>query len=369
MFRREEESSGSFWISYADLMAGLLFVFILLIGAIVSKSVILKSDLQQKKARLEKVTQNLQEKQKRLEALRHNLTSSEHKLESKEETIRRQAHTIALKEAEIKKLKKMLLELNTRADALNDKVVIVQRLLKETNASLQGAHKALERYKGKVLVLSNAVKEANATIAQKEEKILALLNALDEKKTRYDALIAKLRKQKAQIKALTGIRLKVIAALKEALGKKIDIDKKSGSLKLASNVLFDKGEATLKEAAKATLRKVFEEYIVTLMEDPRIRPYLKRIVIEGHTDSDGGYLYNLRLSQQRALAVMNYLLTLPVAKKYDLKPLMSASGRSYVDRIMRNGKEDKEASRRIEIKFMLKNDDAMQEIEKVLDAP
>ena len=32
------------------------------------------------------------------------------------------------------------------------------------------------------------------------------------------------------------------------------------------------------------------------------------------------------------------------------------------------GVEDKEASRRIEIKFRLKNEDAINEIEKVLDA-
>ncbi|MBN2250019.1 MAG: hypothetical protein JW682_06750, partial [Campylobacterales bacterium] len=37
MFRKKATDEGSnFWISYADLMAGLLFVFILLIGAIVS---------------------------------------------------------------------------------------------------------------------------------------------------------------------------------------------------------------------------------------------------------------------------------------------------------------------------------------------
>jgi len=30
-----EDSQDNFWISYADLMAGLLFVFILVIGAII----------------------------------------------------------------------------------------------------------------------------------------------------------------------------------------------------------------------------------------------------------------------------------------------------------------------------------------------
>ena len=47
---------------------------------------------------------------------------------------------------------------------------------------------------------------------------------------------------------------------------------------------------------------------------------------------------------------------------------MTASGRAYLDNITKNGVEDKEASRRIEIKFRLKNEDAMNEIEKVLDA-
>jgi chemotaxis protein MotB len=38
-----------------------------------------------------------------------------------------------------------------------------------------------------------------------------------------------------------------------------------------------------------------------------------------------------------------------------------------MDRIVRNGIEDKEASRRIEIKFTLKNREAMYEIERILD--
>jgi len=48
---------------------------------------------------------------------------------------------------------------------------------------------------------------------------------------------------------------------------------------------------------------------------------------------------------------------------------MIASGRAYLDLIKtEEGIEDKNASRRIEIKFRLKNEDAMNEIEKVLDA-
>ena len=152
------------------------------------------------------------------------------------------------------------------------------------------------------------------------------------------------------------------------MGKNIDIDKKTGSLRLASNILFGSGENALKPEAKVALKKAFEEYIGTLVNDPSIRPHLDKIIIEGHTDSDGSYIYNLNLSQKRALAVMEYLLTLEFTQKHNIRPLMTASGRAYIDLIKVNGVEDKDASRRIEIKFRLKNEDAINEIEKVLDA-
>ena len=201
-----------------------------------------------------------------------------------------------------------------------------------------------------------------------DEKLLTLLNAMDEKKTKYDALVANLQAQKAKIKSLTGIKLRVVTALKEALGDNIDIDKKSGSLRLASNILFGSGDAALKPEAKVELKKAFEEYIGALVTNKKIKPHIDKIIIEGHTDSVGSYIYNLNLSQKRALAVMEYLLTLDFTSQHNIRPLMTASGRAYLDAIMKNDVEDKEASRRIEIKFRLKNEDAMHEIEKVLDA-
>jgi len=373
MFRKKSTDEGSnFWISYADLMAGLLFVFILLLGAIVSKSIILKSNLHEKEDRLSVLSQTLQSKQETLDALSKDLSMNKQLLSQKEKDLLEKKRslsdnmkTLKLREDEIAKLTHMLAQANAQKDKLSKQIVIVQHMLDETNTTL---HKSLKDYEGKVLVLSNQVNDLNESMKEKDVKLLQLLNALDEKETKYDALIAKLQKQKAKIKSLTGIKLKVIAALKEALGNKIDIDKKNGSLRLASNILFDKGSAVLKDGAKEELKKAFEEYIGALITNPQIKPHLDKIIIEGHTDSDGGYLYNLDLSQKRAFAVMNYLLTLDIARKYNLKPLLVASGRAYLDAIKVNGVEDKDASRRIEIKFRLKNEDAMHEIEKVLDA-
>ncbi|EIF51543.1 OmpA family protein [Sulfurovum sp. AR] len=404
MFRNDKTNAESnFWISYADLMAGLLFVFILLIGAIVSKSVILKADLHTKEETLSKLSETLDVKEYTLTKLNKSLAESQALLAEKERLLtlknaRIAEDTIKLSEAEkelqlqnariakdqlrlaenerifklqiseIEKLNKQLLEANAKQDMLSDKIIIVQNLLDENKNALDKTKKSLEEYEGKVVILSNELNEMKNTVKIKDEKLLTLLNAIDERKTKYDELVAKLQAQKAKIKSLTGIKLKVVAALKEALGDKIDIDKKTGSLRLASNILFGSGEATLKPEAKVELKRAFEEYIGTLITNPSIKSHLDKIIIEGHTDSVGSYIYNLNLSQKRALAVMEYLLTLDFTKKHNIQPLMIASGRAYQDVIVVDGVEDKEASRRIEIKFRLKNEDAMHEIEKVLDA-
>ena len=404
MFRNDNTSAESnFWISYADLMAGLLFVFILLIGAIISKSMILKDDLHKQKDRLSSISESLKEKEKRLDdakatlaknkallgekdsylsqskellALKDSqLSEDERKLKIKDDTIAKNERVLKLRMDEISKLNKLLLDARNKEVMLSKKITIVQSVLdenkndlKKTKEELEKEKKTLKDYEGKVLVLSNQLTDAKDAVKVKDEKLLAVLNAMDEKKTKYDELMANLQSQKAKIKSLTGIKLKVVASLKEALGNNIDIDKKTGSLRLASNILFGSGEATLKPESKVELKKAFEDYIGTLVRDKEIRPHLDKIIIEGHTDSVGSYIYNLNLSQKRALAVMEYLLTLDFTKKYNIRPLMIASGRAYLDNIVKNGVEDKEASRRIEIKFRLKNEDAMNEIEKVLDA-
>lgn len=376
MFRKDHSNAESnFWISYADLMAGLLFVFILFIGAIVSKSIILKADLHEKEVTLNELSDSLAkskalviEKEKVLSEDEKLLALQNARIAQDQQKLAENERMLKLRLSEIEKLNKLLLEANAKQDTLNNQIVVLQNVVDKHKDALEQNQKSLKEFEGKVLILSNELNETKETVKIKDEKLLALLNAIDEGKTKYDDLVAKLQAQKAKIKSLTGIKLQVLAALKEALGEKIDIDKKTGSLRLASNILFGSGEAILKPEAKTELKKAFEDYIGTLVTNPNIKPHLDKIIIEGHTDSVGSYIYNLNLSQKRALAVMEYLLTLDFTKKHNIQPLMIASGRAYQDAIMVDGVEDKNASRRIEIKFRLKNEDAMHEIEKVLDA-
>jgi chemotaxis protein MotB len=429
-------------------MAGLLFVFILLIGAIVSKSIILRSDLEQKERSLKEATKELEsrkaelrEKARVLEQSKERLKRLEQELQDKREALalgntqldkqtliiarqnreireakakiklqadevkklhtlltqlKRENSTLAerlnsseskisslkrdssnlialhkkeleLSQNELKKLNQILLARNTKIDSLNSKLIVLQNLLGEQNRTIEKQKREIQDYNSRVLILSKALTNANDRLKLNDKNLTNILEALDNQKSQYEALLQKLQKQRAKIKSLTGIRLKLIDELKKTLGRKIELDRTSGALRLSSKILFDKGSSRLKDRAKSELKSAFEEYISSIMNNRAIAPYIDKIIIEGHTDSDGGYLYNLKLSQERALEVMNYLLSLPIATRYNLKKYLTASGRGYMDRVIKNGVEDKEASRRIEIKFSLKNQEAMYEIERILD--
>jgi chemotaxis protein MotB len=351
--KRNDNETTNFWLSYADLLAGLLFVFILLIGAIVTKSIVLKN--------------NLSSKEQKLTTTESKLTSTEDRLKARDAEIDRLGEILSLTKDEVVSLKSMLLKRNTQLDDFSKRISILQTDLNDTRGELDKRSKSLKDYEGKVLVLSNRLTDANSSMHLKDEQILSLLNKLDEKETRYERLVSDLQKTKKKIKSLTGVKIKVIGELKKELGEKIVIDARSGALVLSSNILFESGESELKEESKAELEKVFVEYIGTLVNNDFIKKHLDRIIIEGHTDSVGSYLYNLELSQQRAYSVMSYLLSLDFAKSANIKPLVIASGRSYLDPIYLNGVEDRDKSRRIEVKFTLKNEDAMHEIQKILD--
>ena len=369
MFKNDKRNEDTnFWLSYADLMAGLLFVFILLIGAIVVKSIVLKNSLDSKENSLEHSLEMLLLRDTEVQKLKKLLADRMRDLQNSKDALLITKDALELKTEEIINLNNILLSQNMKMDDFNGKIVLMQNLLGESNSTISAQNKKLEDYEDKVLILSNELTDKKDTLKLKDHELLDLLRALEAKKTKYDILVTKLQEQKAKIKTLTGVKIKVIAELKYSLGDKVEIDSQSGSLRLSSNILFDKGSANLKESSKKELEKVFINYIGALTSNTNIRNQLDRIVIEGHTDSDGDYLFNLSLSQQRAYAVMNYLLSLDFTKENNIKPLLVASGRSFLDTIYnKQGLENKEASRRIEIKFRLKNDDAMNEIERILD--
>lgn len=176
------------------------------------------------------------------------------------------------------------------------------------------------------------------------------------------------------IEELTSTRIKIISMLQEEFEKEdmnIVIDTNTGAIKLDETILFDTDKSTLKKQGKDFLKKFIPIYLSILLEDEDIKSEVSQIIIEGHTDNEGGYVYNLQLSQARSLSVAEYLLgnELKYKEKNELKNYLSINGRSYSEPIYKSdGKTvDKKASRRVEIKFRLKEEETLLQIQKELD--
>jgi len=81
---------------------------------------------------------------------------------------------------------------------------------------------------------------------------------------------------------------------------------KAGSSIILRNVFFDYNKATITPQSEVELERV-----VRIL---KLNPTLK-IRISGHTDSDGSDEYNLKLSQQRAQSVVDYLIAKGINKE------------------------------------------------------
>ena len=140
---------------------------------------------------------------------------------------------------------------------------------------------------------------------------------------------------------------------------------------LDSNVMFDYNKADLTEEGKAVLDQVLPIYCQVLMKE-EYQDYLAEIIIDGYTDTSGYYAYNLSLSQQRSLAVAQYLLAiegnfLSSTQEEDLKQVLTVNGHSMANPILdEDGNVDMDASRRVEVKFRLKDEEMIEELNKIM---
>ncbi|MTI71441.1 MAG: OmpA family protein [Firmicutes bacterium] len=181
-----------------------------------------------------------------------------------------------------------------------------------------------------------------------------------------------LKQTKQKVIELSSTKLKIIALLKEEFEKEeidIVIDENTGAIKLREGILFDTSKSTIKPDGKVFLQEFIPVYLRILLENEEIRQELGEIIIEGHTDDVSTYIYNLKLSQDRAFNVVKYLISkeFKYQNKDLLKKYLTANGKSYSNLIYKDGKVDRESSRRVEFKFKLKEEETLLEIKKQLE--
>lgn len=327
--RRPEDHGFNVWRSYSDMMAGVLLLFVLIMCVTLFQAQKNYQDSlkerDEKIALQEKYTEELLEKQNALDEQAGTLKSQDEQIKSKDEQIRSQDE-----------------ELSSLAEKLEKQ----QKTLEEQQEKLASQKKKL---------------------SQQQDTLEKQQSALDEKTKLLET-------QQEKIDKIIGVKAEVVEALQKEFAKKnlnVDIDSQTGAMTLNASVMFDYDQAELTDSGKRTLSMVLPTYCKVLLNDS-YKKYLGEIIIDGYTDTDGDYSYNLELSQKRSLAVAQYLLDikgefLKDAQVQELQDCLTVNGHSMSDPVLdADGNVDKDASRRVEVKFRLKDEEMIQELNKIM---
>lgn len=221
-----------------------------------------------------------------------------------------------------------------------------------------------------------------AELSKKEEQLDVQGNELDRMKGQLDKQQQTLDEQnrvmdeqQQKLDKIIGVKAEIIEKLSKSFDKSevsVSVDTKTGAILLDAEILFDYGDTELKDDGRDFLKVFLPMYFDVLLSD-EVRPYIAEIIIEGHTDEVGSYLYNLKLSQDRALSVASYCFedyidTVNEEKAQILRSIVTANGRSYNDLVYNeDGSINSDASRRVEFKFRLKDEEMIDEMISILN--
>ena len=308
--KKSENNGFNVWRSYSDMMAGVLLLFVLIMCVTLFQA-------------QKSYNESLQERDEKI-ALQEEYTQ----------------------------------ELLDKQNALDKK----DETLQNQDAQLKTQDEKLAEQEQQLAALAAKLKEQESTLNAQQ-------SALDEK-------TAQLKDQQAQIDQIIGVKADVIEALKNEFSKNninVDIDAQTGALTLEASVMFDYDQAELTDAGKQALEQILPIYCKVLLQDDYMK-YLAEIIIDGYTDTDGDYSYNLQLSQQRSLAVAQYLLDiqgnfLDATQSQNLEKYLTVNGHSMANPVLdANGNVDKDTSRRVEVKFRLKDEEMIDELNQLLSS-
>ena len=344
--RGEDGSSHSVWRSYSDMMSGLLLLFVLIMAVCL---------MQAQRNYTEKLAEQAKSAltQSELDAALQHISQQESELEEKTSTLAQQDATLEQQASTLKEQQSTLAE---QASALEE----LQKLLETKQLTLTQKESELE--------------ETKVTLNQRESELAEQESELVDSQEKLSNANKMMADQQQKIDQIIGVKAELIQALNDEFAKNqinVDIDRQTGAILLDSNVLFSFGESDLTEEGMQILDQVLPAYCHVLLGKD-YSDYVAEIIIDGYTDSIGDYVSNLALSQGRAFAVAGYLLGtegmfLSEEESRQLHSKLSANGKSMSNlKVGADGQEDPEASRRVEIKFRLTDEEMLTELQQLM---
>ena len=245
--------------------------------------------------------------------------------------------------------------------------------LGEAQAQLNLTMDDLEKSKAEIEKSNEELATSLAELQQAYEQAALTQEELNRAYLEIEDARNELTVTKNELQDIVGVRTDIIGALQSAFNNSsMKVDAQTGSITFSSDVLFRYNSATLTAESRKTLKEIIPMYLDVLLQD-QFRSYIAEVIIEGHTDTDGGYRSNMELSYERANAVAGFCLDkkngLSETKIDQLQELLTVNGKSWSNPVYKNGSTeevDMAASRRVEIKFRLKEDEMIEKISGIL---
>lgn len=174
------------------------------------------------------------------------------------------------------------------------------------------------------------------------------------------------------IEEVLGVKTRLIEELSKSFSDsnlEMQIDPQTGAISFASGVFFKYDSSELSKEGIKNLHSFVPAYIKVLLSD-EFHDHISQIIIEGHTDQEGSYLYNLELSQNRSFSVVEEIFSEGFPKideKEELRALITSNGRSYTVPVFNDkGEIDSDQSRRVEFQFRLKDEEIIEKIQDMV---
>lgn len=406
--RVRARETGSFWLSFSDMMSVLVLVFIFVIFSMMLSLAEQTERLKKTEEQYTEAMVRMKQSEKELGEKEQLLIIQSRQLDELTEEMNQQAALLEEKEKELEETlnenQLIIINLESRlSEEINENENLTQRIMMlESNKQAQQDEidaliADIEKQKAELdklgLDYGLLLDFAQTTQAQLTSAENQLKNTKDELREAENVLSnqnkwlseyqTELDRQQQIIEQMVGVKAQIIEALSEELERNniaVTVDAQTGAITLPSEMLFAVGANTLSDRGMEYLDRFLPVYLNVLLSE-EFSPYIAEIIIEGHTDSSGkagydAYLYNMQLSQQRALSVtnyvlgrdyMSYMLNLTQGEQNMLRTLVTSSGRSFSALIYNaDGTENKTASRRVEIKFRLKDDQTIDATEAIL---
>ena len=370
---------GSLWISFSDLMSALLLMFVLVTFYFIYQNF---NTLETKTAELEAQRQELAVKSAELEDRNASLQAAQIILAQKEDELAASQVELESAQDELTAAQGELESAQDELTAAQGELAAAQTQLTDAEAelliqqaALKLAQDQLKESQDQVDAQKNAVEESEKALAAAQKELEEQRTVVETQQAVVEAQQAKLDEQQVQLDRLVGVRAQIIEQLIDELsnasitGAQVD---DSGAIVFQSDMMFEKNRDTLQAQGKVFLDSFIPRYIRVLMKSGNA-PYVSQIIVEGHADTDGSYLMNLELSQARAYAVVEYIVSpeftgITNQEKEWFRQIATVNGRSSVEPVYDgDGLIDKDASRRVVIKFRLNDENLVESMLDVLE--